>query len=178
MTDHIIDTNVLIVASGEHPDSPFLSTEHPVENPELAGRVLDWVSTFINSDSQLIVDLTGAIYKEYRKKLSDQNYGLRAYIDKYDKGQIQLVDLAWEVMEPDWTAELSAELKILVHDRSDRKMVAACISASDDECEATIVNACETDWIDWEDGLRQEGVIIEQLIDEWVRAKWAEKQRN
>ena len=91
---------------------------------------------------------------------------------------MHFVDLTWEVKEPDWTAEVSAELKALVHDRSDRKMVAACICASDDDCNATIVNACETDWIDWEEGLQQEGIVVEQLIDEWVRAKWAEKQSN
>jgi len=178
MTNHVIDTNVLIVASGEHADSPFLSSDHPVENPELADIVLQWLSMFIDSNKLLVVDTNGAIYKEYCNKLSDQNYGRRAYIDKHDKGQIYYVDLAWDDMDPDWTAKLSEELKAIVHDRSDRKMVAACINANSENHQTTIVNACDTDWIGWEEGLQGAGVIVEQLIDEWVRAKWAEKQLN
>jgi len=33
MSRHVIDTNVLIVASGEHLESPFSSDKHPVQDP-------------------------------------------------------------------------------------------------------------------------------------------------
>jgi len=170
----VIDTNVLIVASGEHPESPFLSTGHPVDNPETADAVLQWVSGFIESDEHMVVDIDGAIRDEYFNKLTEQDYGRRAYIDKNDKGQIEYMELAWEVKEPDWTAELSDILKGVIHDRSDRKLVAACIEALK-ENETNIVNACDTDWITWEEALQKEGIIIEQLADAWVRDKWREK---
>lgn len=172
--NRVIDTNVLIVASGEHPESPFLSTGHPVDNPSLAAEVLQWVSNFIESDELMVVDTDGAIYQEYCNKLSEQDYGRSAYIDKNDKGQIEYVELEWEVKDPDWTAELSDDLKAVIHDRSDRKIVASCIEALTMN-ETNIVNACDTDWITWEKALQIEGIIIEQLVDAWVRDKWREK---
>lgn len=172
--NHVIDTNVLIVASGEHPESPFLQAGHPVDKPEIADEVLHWLSEFMDSDDFLIVDTDGAIYDEYCNKLTEQDYGRRAYIEKNDKGQIDYVALEWEVKEPDWTAELSDVLTAVVHDRSDRKLVAACIEAVK-ENETNIINACDTDWIGWEDVLQEEGIIVEQLIDAWVRNKWREK---
>mgnify|MGYP006412387493 CR=1 FL=1 len=172
--NHVIDTNVLIVASGEHPDSPFLSADHPVDKPEIADKVLQWLSDFIDSNQLLVVDTDDAIRKEYFNKLSEQNYGRRAYIDKYDKGQIEYMALTWEVKEPDWTAELSDKLKVVVHDRSDKKFVAACIESLK-ENDTNIINACDTDWIDWEDALAKEGIVVEQLINDWVREKWNTK---
>jgi len=41
-----------------------------------------------------------------------------------------------------------------------------------------IANSGDTDWYDWEDGLRNIGVEVEQIIPEWSRQKWLEKQSN
>lgn len=40
---HVIDTNVLLVASAAHAASPFPEDATPVEKAELRARVLDWV---------------------------------------------------------------------------------------------------------------------------------------
>ncbi len=55
--------------------------------------------------------------------------------------------------------------------------MAACISANEEHGPSTIVNAGDTDWIDWEAVLQQEGVIVERLIEEWVRNRWREKHK-
>jgi len=39
-----------------------------------------------------------------------------------------------------------------------------------------LVNACDTDWFDCEDALKAHGVLVEQLLDTWLRKKWRTKQ--
>ncbi len=178
MNWHVVDTNVLIVASGEHPESPFSSANHPVENSDYAEQVFDWVSVLKTSTKRIILDYDDAIYKEYRNKLTEQDYGLIVLREKMERGEMDYVFLEWEEEpgNPDRIAVLNQTLKAVVHDRSDRKMVAACICAKDDYGRTTIVNACDTDWVGWEESLQNEGIVVEQLIDDWVRDKWQEKQ--
>ncbi len=180
MNWNVIDTNVLIVASGEHIESPFSSANHPVESSAQAEQVFNWVSTLETSAARMIMDCDDIIYKEYRNKLTEQDYGLIVLREKMRRGEMDYVALEWEEEPgyPDPVAVLQEHLKAVVHDLSDRKMVAACICANEEHGPSTIINACDTDWIDWEETLQQEGIIVEQLIDEWVRAKWAEKQPN
>ncbi len=179
MNWHVVDTNVLIVASGEHPESPFSSANHPVENSEHAEQVFNWVSSLETSAARLIMDCNDVIYKEYRNKLTEQDFGLIVLREKMGRGEMDYVALDWEEEPgyPDLVAVLQENLKIAVHDLSDRKMVAACISANEEHGPSSIINACDTDWIDWEAVLQQEGVIVEQLIEEWVRNRWREKHK-
>jgi len=128
----------------------------------------------------MVLDRDDVIYKEYRNKLTEQDYGLIVIRDKMSKGEIDFVGLAWEANpgDPEPIAILQENLRAVIHDLSDRKMVAACIRANDEYGQSTVVNACDTDWIDWEEILHQEGIVVEQLIEEWVREKWAEKHPN
>ena len=180
MNWHVVDTNVLIVASGEHPESPFSSANHPVESSEYAEQVFNWVCSLATSAARMVMDCDDVIYKEYRNKLTEQDYGLIVLREKMARGEMDYVALEWEEEpgNPDPVAVLQQKLKDAIHDLSDRKMVAACITANDECGKSTIVNACDTDWIECEEILQQEDVVVEQLIDEWVRAKWKEKQPN
>ena len=180
MNWHVVDTNVLIVASGEHPESPFSSANHPVAHPEYAEQVYDWVNELEASPERMVLDSDDVIHGEYRNKLTEQDYGLLVLREKMERGQVDYVGLVWEEGpgNPEPVAVLQGNLSAVIHDRSDRKMVAACITARADYGQTSIVNACDTDWIDWEENLQQEGIVVIQLIEEWVRAKWLEKQQN
>ena len=87
MNRHVVDTNVLIVASGEHPESPFASDKHPVEDPEESEKVLDWLMAFEAGEGRMVVDDDWEILKEYQHKLTDQDYGQRIVFEKMSRGK-------------------------------------------------------------------------------------------
>lgn len=175
MASQVIDTNVLIVSSGEHPGSPFSSKKHPVEDPEEAGKVLAWLVDLESSDGKIVLDNDFEILKEYHNKLCpEQDYGLRVIFGKMSADNVEYVKLNW-VDDPAHTskvASLEEPLKTVIQDLADTKMVAACIEANKLTLGANIVNACDTDWYDWEEDLTNAGVKVEQLIEDWSRQKW------
>lgn len=59
----------------------------------------------------------------------------------------------------------------IVHDLADRKMVAAALAAGGAAEGCEIVNACDTDWYEWESVLADAGLVVRQLIDAWCRAR-------
>ncbi|NRA81725.1 MAG: hypothetical protein HRU18_26290 [Pseudoalteromonas sp.] len=174
MSRHVIDTNVLIVASGEHPESPFRSENHPVEDPAEAEKVLDWLIEFQESNRRMVVDCDYAIQREYSNKLTEQDYGQRVLFEKMSKNEIDYVSVDWvdDTAAVDKAAVLEEPLRSVVHDLADTKIVAACIKANEEKLDCTIVNACDTDWYDWETELKDAGVNVEQIIDIWLREKW------
>ncbi|WP_422443917.1 MULTISPECIES: hypothetical protein [unclassified Endozoicomonas] len=176
MSRHVVDTNVLIVASGEHPDSPFSSDRHPVEDAGEAEKVLEWLMDFELSGGRMVSDYDYEIFGEYEKKLTEQDYGLMVRRTKFDRNEIDYVALEWEddPANPDKVAVLPKQLKDVVHDLADRKMIAACLKANEDGMACTLVNACDTDWYDWQKQLEVAGVEVEQIIEEWSRKKWKE----
>ncbi|MGR5281991.1 hypothetical protein [Photobacterium damselae] len=178
MRRHVVDTNVLIVASGEHPESPFRSENHPVEDAKEASKVLDWLVDFDKSCRHMVVDYNYEIMGEYDNKLTDQDYGRRVLFDKMDRKQVDFVDIEWDSNPAHTTkvAVLNEPLKTVVHDLADTKMVAACIKANEEQPECTIVNACDTDWYDWETELVAAGVNVHQLIDDWNKKSWGKKK--
>jgi hypothetical protein len=38
------------------------------------------------------------------------------------------------------------------------------------------VNACDTDWYDWQAAMEAADVYVEQLIHDWCHPKWLAKQ--
>ena len=176
MSRHVVDTNVLIVASGEHSESPFASDKHPVEDPEQSEKVLEWLIGFEQGEGRMVLDWDFEIYKEYQNKLTEQDYGQRVVFEKLSRNEIDFVDIEWidDPSHPDKVARLEEPLKTVIHDLADTKIVAACISANKQGMSCTIVNACDTDWYDWQEELEAVGVIVEQLIEDWSRQKWKE----
>lgn len=176
MNRHVVDTNVLIVASGEHPESPFASSHHPVEDPDESKKVLEWLIAFEAGQGRMVVDYDYEIMGEYENKLTEQDYGLMVLRSKYDRNEVDYVGLEWEKDQanPDKVAIIPECLKNDVQDLADRKIIAACIKSNEENMPCTIVNACDTDWYDWQEVLEAAGVQVHQLVEEWSRQKWKE----
>lgn len=64
-------------------------------------------------------------------------------------------------------AVLPDEIARIVDDRNDRKFVAVSLALSPP---APIVNATDSDWADWEEGLRDHGIEVIQLCPESVNS--------
>ncbi|MFB4391365.1 MULTISPECIES: hypothetical protein [unclassified Pseudomonas] len=173
----VVDTNVLIVASAAHQDSPFEAHATPLQEAEHLQTVLKWVEAFHKDvDRHMVLDVEGHISNEYRNKLSEQNYGLLMMQHKISRGQV-----AWVYFDVDQNghAKLSDALTKAVTDREDRKMVAAVLEAKVDGHTSKLVNACDTDWLDCEKALKSAGVEAEHLLEEqWLRPRWRAKKQK
>ncbi|MAG33049.1 MAG: hypothetical protein CL908_19395 [Deltaproteobacteria bacterium] len=163
MADHVVDTNVLLVASAAHPHSPFDDSDLP---RELQERVFEWLAAFrANGSRQMVWDDCFKIYEEYRNKLSDQDYGMQVVKQKmtsarfvsvrYDQDGHGVVPAAFADFDP-----------------SDRKLLAALLV---DVENTSLVNATDTDWLEIERQLADAGATVEHLLEEWLRAKYREK---
>ncbi|MGU5704193.1 hypothetical protein ACV1C5_21945 [Aeromonas caviae] len=177
---HVIDTNVLLVASAAHETSPFSEDATPVEESVLREKVLDWLISFEDSERQIVLDWEWIIVDEYkgvnrREKLTEQDYGMLVVLDKWSKGQCVGFTLTWD--EPESATITDVALSPVVVDHADRKMVAAVLAAGGFTGGCNLVNSCDTDWYDWQEELELAGIIVQQLIGaEWCYPKWLEKQ--
>lgn len=163
MPDHVVDTNVLIVASAADPASRFKESHVPVTERKV---VYAWLKEFrADVERRLIMDRKRGIFKEYRNKLTAQDYGIVVALAKLDTA-------AWVVVAYDGEYAVVPE-GLAAFDNSDKKLVAAHLAHSDDGGESTIVNACDTDWHEHEQALTAAGVRVEQLLPEWcLREFW------
>ena len=150
MTDYVIDTNVLVVAS--------VSASHV--NPEEALIVQDWVAFFrADTDSFLVLDESFLIWKEYQKNLDEQDFGYIAMREKLASTQCRFRPIS---LDPDGNGILPTNLMEEVHDRSDRKFIAVVFA---DALGSSIVNATNSDWASWIDVLANHGVSVLQLLE-------------
>jgi len=160
--DHIIDTNVLLVASARHPISPFRDCDHvPVEQQQ---TVLDWLMEFRkDGQRQIVLDLSCKILDEYHNKLTrGQDLGSLVVMEKMQLGQVRFVKV---VYDQHGHGCLPPVLEKVVHDRSDRKFVAAAMIDLSNGDESTIINAVDTDWYAWETALKRAGITVIHLND-------------
>ena len=156
MGDHIIDTNVLLVASARDPNSPFADCNQAT--PQQQQIVLDWLMAFrTDRQRQVVIDQPFKIWEEYHNKMTGQDIGLMVVMEKLQFARF--VDIAFD---DNGHACLPADLEEVVHDRSDRKFVAAALSAGG---QSTIVNAVDTDWCDWQKALERHGIVVTHLIE-------------
>ena len=159
MGDHIIDTNVLLVASAQHPGSPFKDSHVPAGQQQV---VLDWLMAFRNDRQRWVVlDGLWKIWEEYNHKMTGQDIGLLVVTEKL-QSLVRFVDVAYD---RHGHGCLPPELEKVVHDPSDRKFVAAALADLSGGGQSTIINAVDTDWCDWEDALKRYGVTVTHLID-------------
>jgi len=166
----VVDTNVLIVASAADDSSPFRPDSTPVEDAALRTRVLKWLMAF-EEDSQrhAVLDNGWKICKEYKNKLTDQDYGWMALMVKIDRSQVVWVNLE---MDADGHAILPTTLAPNVTDLADRKIVAAVLAGQAEGIDCKLTNACDTDWLDCAVALTAHGVEVEHIIKDWLVAKW------
>ncbi|HNS59296.1 MAG TPA: hypothetical protein PKI25_10025, partial [Nitrosomonas europaea] len=110
--------------------------------------------------------------EEYDHKLGFNDYGIQVVIHKWSTSAVDNVDVQYDA---DGHAVLQPPLDSVVYDLADRKMVAAALAARKLYGESTIAFAGDTDWHDWEQALIHAGLSLEPLIEDWSRAKHAEK---
>ena len=96
MTDCIIDTNVLLVASALDPTSPFDDSEHV--SPEAKQKVFDWLKEFRDDAGRsLVLDQTFRIWDEYHNKLSrGQDYGSHVVTDKLQRSAVRFHEIEFD----------------------------------------------------------------------------------
>ncbi len=63
---HVIDTNVLLVASAADVASPFAPDATPVEEAGLRRKVLEWLMAFEGSERRMVIDWGWVIVDEYK----------------------------------------------------------------------------------------------------------------
>lgn len=171
---HVIDTNVLLVASAANDASPFPADATPVEAAELRRQVLDWVIAFEQSDRRVVLDFGWEILGEYQNKLSDQDYALQIVLHMKDTDRVVWFQLE---READGRTRIAhAALDPAITDLADRKMVAAVLAGGCNAGGCNLVNACDTDWYDWQAAMEAADMYVEQLIHDWCHAKWHAKQ--
>ncbi|MHB8764695.1 MAG: hypothetical protein ACYDA8_10235 [Deferrisomatales bacterium] len=169
---YVVDTNVLIAASAVEAGSPVARDATPRE-PALRQRVHDWLTTFEVAETRMVLDGAGKIYEEYGNKLGFNDYGIQLVIHKMSTAAVDLVEVLYD---RDGHGVLEPSLASVIHDRADRKLVAAALAANSLFGACAIANAGDTDWYDWHDALTAAGVAVEQLLPEWSRQKWQAKR--
>lgn len=169
---YVIDTNVLIAASAADPRNPSDIDATP-RDPVLRETVWRWLGDFQASESRIVLDSEMRILDEYQRKLRYDSFGVQVVIDRFTRCACDLVEVTYDA---DGHGELSPELTALVHDRADRKMVAAAIGALELHGKSCIAFAGDTDWHGWEDTLRAVGLDLEPIIEAWSRQRYEEKK--
>ena len=163
---YVVDTNVLIAASAVEDAEP--------KDQLLRHKIFCWLKKFRDtSSSRLVLDSRRKIEEEYKKKLTKEDYGIRVLSHKWDTDAVNYVSIEYD---NNGHGCLPETLNPTIHDREDRKMVAACLAALQEHGSCLIAFAAETDWIGWETALQKHGVELEPIIEDWVRRKYAEKQ--
>ena len=171
---YVVDTNVLIAASAADPQHLQEIDATPTD-PVVRMQVWDWLNQFAQSDSRLVLDFAGEIYREYTNKLGFNDYGVQVVMHKWSTAAVDNVDVRYD---SDGNGVLPAILSAVVHDAADKKMVAAALACYAVYGEGCVAFAGDTDWHDWEHALIQHHLSLEPIIEAWSRQKHAEKQRR
>lgn len=168
---YVVDTNVLIAASATNTASP-LSRDATPDSPALRQQVHDWLDDFQQSDAHMVLDGQGQIDAEYHNKLNYQDFGLQVVLHKMSTNAVDQVHVDYD---EDGHGILDEPLQSVIHDRADRKMVAAALDAIYWHQQCAIAFAGDTDWHGWETHLQAEGIELEPLIESWSRQKYQDK---
>ncbi len=170
----VVDTNVLIVSSAADEASPFQPDATPVEESALRSEVLAWLEGFEQDPARhAVLDWDWMICGEYQNKLTEQDYGWLAIMAKKDRDEVVWVGLE---ADADGHAVLPDTLAAAVTDLADRKMVAAILAAQEQGNVCSLVNACDTDWLDCAHELTAHGLEVRHVIEDWLRNKWQNMQ--
>ncbi len=109
-----------------------------------------------------------------RDKLTEQDYGMQLVLQMTSTDRVAWFHLECEA--DGRTRIAHAGLDPAITDLADRKMVAAVLAGGCSAGGCNLVNACDTDWYDWQVAMEAADVYVEQLIHDWCHAKWLAKQ--
>lgn len=171
---YVVDTNVLIAASAADPAHPKDIDATP-QDADLRMEVWRWLSAFKDSPCQLVLDIEGRIFQEYRNKLGFNDFGIQVVMDKWSRCQVSDVSVSYD---EHGHGILPSTLQPTIHDLADRKMVAACLGAIELYNGCMIAFAGDTDWHEWEVALQEHGVELEPIIEAWPRQRYEDKQER
>jgi len=152
VTDHLLDTNVLLVASAAvEPRFPDVSTQ-----PEGIDVAFEWLRHFRDDPArQMVLDECFGIYKEYQNKLTGQHFGMQV-IDFKMRECLRTVPVEYD---RDGYGIVPPTLDPI--DNSDKKFVAAALN---DPSGIHIVNATDSDWRQQRELLQQHDVHVVELL--------------
>ena len=119
-----------------------------------------------------VLDAGWHVCGEYGHKLSEQDYGWLVMMHKIDHNEVVWVDVQ---PDADGNAVLPPDLASAVTDLADRKMVAAALAALELGSACKLTNASDTDWLDCQKALRVVGLEVENLLNDWLVARWHTK---
>lgn len=154
MVDHVVDTNVLIVASAAESSAPRYD-DVPADLDQIE-IVFEWLRQFRDDPARrLVLDEIFRIYDEYHNKLNGQHFGLQV-IDLKIRECLRTVPVEYD---GDGFGVVPAALAPV--DNSDKKFVAAALH---DPTSIHIVNATDSDWRQQKALLQQHGVTVVELL--------------
>lgn len=166
MNEHVLDTNVLLVASAADPYLPWEGDSHVPAEQQSA--VFEWLAEFkADPERAIVLDDLLSIYEEYLNKLTPQHFGLLVINEKMQQALMRQVELA---RDDDGIPVVPTAFQTF--DRSDRKFLAAALT---DPEQIAIVNAADTDWLYFEEQLEAAGVKVLHVIEDWLREQKAKK---
>lgn len=162
--DKIIDTNVLIVATGLEPGRD-LASHVPGAIKE---RAHNWLRAFrADADRMLVCDDAYQIWQEYKRKLTEQDFGFAVV------REIRFQSQRMRTVAP---LEIPRALeKPIASLRNDRKFVAVALA---DAPHSSIVNASDTDWERVEAELTQHDVHVEHIDPSWYASECQRKNKS
>lgn len=179
MTEWVLDTNVLLVATravlGRPPRHLARRGEDvPVTSNAELQAVYNWLEALRRApDAYVVLDMPHDLIKgEYANKLEKDEYGRMVIAEKLTRGHYRPVEVE---VDENGHALILHKCAGDIFDLEDRKMVAAAIEAS-----VAIVNACDTDWCELEHrgSLERLGLVVHHLIEAWCRAEWDRKRAH
>lgn len=158
MVDHVVDTNVLLVASAVQGALPRFADTHV---PEAQCQVVfEWLDAFRgDADRCVVMDGAFKLYEEYLNKLTVQHFGMLVILEKLSTGRI--VEVEYDTHGYALVPEAFAKF-----DNSDKKLLAAALT---DPETINIVNAADSDWYEIAAELEAVGLEVVQLLDKWLR---------
>ena len=174
MSNEVIDTNVLTIASA--PMAGWVRPRIPLAELALIRKVFEWVKAFRDDDKRhLVMDRGQTILEEYKSRGNMpefRHYGRQVVQHKFSTGATYWVDLEYWNNGNERVARLPEAVEELVHDLGDRKMIAAAA-----EAEASICNACDSDWSNPNEqrALGMMGVEVVQILTDDERVHCRER---
>jgi hypothetical protein len=163
LLDHIVDTNVAIVANGKSKD---VSIERRIKS-------IDYLED-VFQNGRLIVDHGGLIEEEYRKHLSVGQPGVgNRFLQQFF--QVRVDRLVREEITPvkgNHFQEMKFTGGLKKFDISDRKFAALSKKTK------VAVSICvDSDWVDFAEELGQQGVKVTFICGD-APAKWFKNKRR